>query len=192
MNHASLIVPSERPGGGSRVLTWAAPPPAVAMGDRSPNSRPVTPPERDALGHVRVDARDALREAAAAAGEAAARARAVAVLLDEVMTALADAAPAPVSGRPSAVPAQAETESISPREREVLALVAEGRTNKSIAAALYVSPNTVKTHVASLLNKLHADTRVQLAAIAARQGALSQLAADGLGSAIRMQTGGRS
>jgi DNA-binding CsgD family transcriptional regulator len=51
----------------------------------------------------------------------------------------------------------------------VLALVAEGRSNKAIAEALYVSPNTVKTHVASLLHKLGAQTRVQLAAIAARQ-----------------------
>ena len=53
----------------------------------------------------------------------------------------------------------------------VLALVAEGRSNKAIAEALFVSPNTVKTHVASLLNKLHAESRVQLAAIAARQAA---------------------
>jgi DNA-binding NarL/FixJ family response regulator len=59
---------------------------------------------------------------------------------------------------------------ISPRERDVLALVVEGRSNKDIAEALYVSPNTVKTHVASLLNKLSANTRSQLAAIALRQG----------------------
>jgi DNA-binding NarL/FixJ family response regulator len=65
---------------------------------------------------------------------------------------------------------------LSPREREVLALVAVGRSNKAIAEALFVSPNTVKTHVASLLNKLHADSRVQLAAIATKQG-LQQFAA---------------
>ncbi len=52
----------------------------------------------------------------------------------------------------------------------MLALVAEGRTNKAIAEALFVSPNTVKTHVASLLNKLGVDSRVQLAAIATEQG----------------------
>jgi hypothetical protein len=38
------------------------------------------------------------------------------------------------------------------------------------AQALYVSPNTVKTHVASLLNKLDADNRAQLAAIATTHG----------------------
>jgi len=57
---------------------------------------------------------------------------------------------------------------LSPREREVLALVAEGRSNKAIAAALFVSPNTVKSHVAALLTKLEVETRVQLAALAVR------------------------
>jgi hypothetical protein len=51
----------------------------------------------------------------------------------------------------------------------VLALVAEGKTNKDIASALFVSPNTVKTHVTSLLHKMQAETRVQLAAIATKQ-----------------------
>jgi DNA-binding NarL/FixJ family response regulator len=59
-------------------------------------------------------------------------------------------------------------ESLSPREREVLSLVAEGYSNKVIAGKLFVSPNTVKSHVASLLNKLHADSRVELATIATR------------------------
>ena len=52
----------------------------------------------------------------------------------------------------------------------MLSLVAAGYTNKAIAEALFVSPNTVKTHVASLLNKLQADSRVQLAAIATSRG----------------------
>jgi DNA-binding NarL/FixJ family response regulator len=62
-------------------------------------------------------------------------------------------------------------ERLSPRERDVLALVAQGQTNKAIAEALFVSPNTVKTHVASLLTKLDVDTRAQLAVIATRQAA---------------------
>ncbi|MGH2617981.1 MAG: response regulator transcription factor, partial [Thermomicrobiales bacterium] len=62
-----------------------------------------------------------------------------------------------------------ETVALSPRERDVLALVAEGRTNKAIAEALYVSPNTVKTHVASLLHKFDAGTRARLAAMVAGQ-----------------------
>lgn len=59
---------------------------------------------------------------------------------------------------------------LTSREEEVLALVAAGCSNKEIADALYVSPNTVKTHVASLLTKLRADSRVQLAAIATQHG----------------------
>jgi two-component system, NarL family, response regulator DegU len=57
---------------------------------------------------------------------------------------------------------------VSPREWDVLELVAEGRSNSAIAESLYVSPNTVKTHVASLLRKLGANSRAHLAAIAAR------------------------
>jgi DNA-binding CsgD family transcriptional regulator len=60
-------------------------------------------------------------------------------------------------------------DAISPREREVLALVAEGRTNKAIAEALFDSPNTVKIHVASLLHERQADTHSQLVVMATRQ-----------------------
>ena len=55
---------------------------------------------------------------------------------------------------------------LSPREREVLALVARGHTNKQIGEALFISANTVKGHVISLLNKLGADNRTQLVMIA--------------------------
>jgi non-specific serine/threonine protein kinase len=61
-----------------------------------------------------------------------------------------------------------------PREREVLALVARGQTNKAIAEALFIAPSTVKYHVTSLLNKLDADNRAQLVALAADRGLLSR------------------
>ena len=61
---------------------------------------------------------------------------------------------------------------LSPREREVLALVAEGRSNKEIGEALFISANTVKGHVISLLNKLGADNRTQLVMIANQRGLL--------------------
>lgn len=48
---------------------------------------------------------------------------------------------------------------ISPREMAVLRELAAGRSNKEIAAALHVSPNTVKTHVARLFEKLGARRR---------------------------------
>jgi DNA-binding CsgD family transcriptional regulator len=50
---------------------------------------------------------------------------------------------------------------ISARESKVLELLAEGHSNKEIARLLGISPNTVKTHVASLLGKLDATRRTQ-------------------------------
>ena len=57
---------------------------------------------------------------------------------------------------------------LSSREAEVLRLIVEGNTNIQIAAHLYVSPNTVKTHVRSILNKLGVGDRVQAAVFALR------------------------
>ena len=45
-------------------------------------------------------------------------------------------------------------DSLSPREREVLGLMAEGRTNRAIAAELYVSERAVERHVTSIFSKL--------------------------------------
>lgn len=53
---------------------------------------------------------------------------------------------------------------LSPREREVARLIAEGSTNREIAEALVVSPETVKTHVAHILRKLELRSRHQVAA----------------------------
>ena len=50
---------------------------------------------------------------------------------------------------------------ISPRECEVLDLLAEGASNKVIARRLAISPNTVKTHVSRLFEKLDAQSRTQ-------------------------------
>lgn len=50
---------------------------------------------------------------------------------------------------------------ISARELEVLQLLANGHSNKEIAAELFVSPNTVKTHIARLYEKLEVSRRTQ-------------------------------
>jgi DNA-binding CsgD family transcriptional regulator len=65
------------------------------------------------------------------------------------------ATPAPFDGNPKARDALG----LSSRELEVLGELAAGRSNKEIAAALKVSPNTVKTHVAKLYEKLGAKRR---------------------------------
>jgi non-specific serine/threonine protein kinase len=56
------------------------------------------------------------------------------------------------------------------RERDVLRLLEEGRSDKEIAAALYVSRRTVATHVANILRKLNVPSRAAAAAYAVRQG----------------------
>jgi len=62
---------------------------------------------------------------------------------------------------------------LSPRELEVLGLVARGSNNREIAEALYLSPLTVKTHVSRILMKLRARDRVQLVVIAYQPGLVS-------------------
>jgi DNA-binding NarL/FixJ family response regulator len=62
---------------------------------------------------------------------------------------------------------------LTTREREILALVASGTSNKGIARALSVSANTVKFHLAAVFDKLNAATRAEAVAEAIRRGELS-------------------
>ena len=59
---------------------------------------------------------------------------------------------------------------LSPREREVLDLLAQGLTGEQVATRLSLSPETVRTHVRNAMDKLEAHTRVHAVAIALRQG----------------------
>lgn len=59
---------------------------------------------------------------------------------------------------------------LTPRELEILALIAEGLSNREIAERLYVSENTVKTHSANLFTKLNARRRTQAVQIAKEAG----------------------
>lgn len=73
-------------------------------------------------------------------------------------------------------PAGTETSdqpALSPREHEVLDLIASGATDKEIAAALVISIHTVKTHVRSVLAKLHLNSRYEAARYAAEHGLIS-------------------
>jgi DNA-binding NarL/FixJ family response regulator len=62
---------------------------------------------------------------------------------------------------------------LSPREREILDLLAQGLTGERIATQLFLSPETVRTHVRNAMEKLEANTRVHAIAIALRQGEIS-------------------
>jgi DNA-binding CsgD family transcriptional regulator len=81
-------------------------------------------------------------------------------------------AAAVVSRSPRRAPADACDFELTPRERDVLALMAEGASNKQIAIKLGISVHTAKFHVASVLEKLDATGRTDAVAHAARMGVI--------------------
>ena len=90
-----------------------------------------------------------------------------------LMTAVAMREPPPASA-PLAAPVAAYPDELTERELEVLRLIAAGLNNRQIADRLVISEKTVKTHVSSILGKLHVEDRTQAAVYALRHG----LAAD--------------
>lgn len=66
--------------------------------------------------------------------------------------------------------ARIQSDLLTPREVDVLRLLAEGKENNEIAEALVISPRTAKNHVASILAKLGIENRIQAAVIAVRSG----------------------
>jgi DNA-binding NarL/FixJ family response regulator len=59
---------------------------------------------------------------------------------------------------------------LTEREREVLALIGQGQSNKEIARELCISEKTVKNHIANIFSKLHVNDRTQAVLYAIRQG----------------------
>lgn len=86
------------------------------------------------------------------------------VLSPAVYEALRGARPKPTIGPPL---------SLTPRELEVLELLAEGLSNRLIAGRLGISEHTAKFHVNAILDKLGAETRTEAVVLAARSGVLS-------------------
>jgi DNA-binding NarL/FixJ family response regulator len=72
--------------------------------------------------------------------------------------------------RSSVEPVESQGEALSPRELEVLRMLAEGVSNKEIAWRLNISEHTVKFHVASILSKLGAGSRTEAVTIGIRRG----------------------
>lgn len=62
---------------------------------------------------------------------------------------------------------------LTPRERDVLRLLADGLSNEQIGKELFISPETVRTHVRKAMTKLQADTRTQAVAIALRESLIA-------------------
>jgi DNA-binding CsgD family transcriptional regulator len=123
---------------------------AAAAGDRAAASRGVR--EAYALAS-RVGA-------APIAEEAAALARRTRLSLDE---------PGAGAVRPAAEDPLARF-GLTEREREILGLLAAGRSNPQIAGALFISPKTASVHVSNILAKLGVDSRIEAAAVAHRLG----------------------
>ena len=80
------------------------------------------------------------------------------------------AAAGPAAANANRALSSADLARLTEREREVLALVAQGLSNDEIAARLYLSPLTTKTHVSHIMTKLRARDRAQLVVIAYESG----------------------
>jgi DNA-binding CsgD family transcriptional regulator len=119
----------------------------------------------------RAAATAALREAAVIAADLGARPLAgeIASLAQRARLDIAAEAPSPAAPTP-AVATPADPYGLTKREREVLGLVALGRTNRQIADALFISENTAGVHVSNILGKLGVAGRTEAAAIAVRAG----------------------
>ena len=84
--------------------------------------------------------------------------------------------PGQIAVAPDDPPGGARLASLTSREREVLRLIAAGRSNREIASALFIAPKTASVHVSNILGKLGAASRTEAAAIAHREGLVAQAA----------------
>jgi DNA-binding NarL/FixJ family response regulator len=79
------------------------------------------------------------------------------------------AASSKASAAAQAQSAASVAETLSDKEEKILSLIAEGRSNKQIAAAVFLAEGTVKNYVSRIMEKLHANTRTELAVMSVRQ-----------------------
>ncbi len=73
------------------------------------------------------------------------------------------------SGIAEARAADSLADALSDKEERILSLIAEGKSNKQIAAAVFLAEGTVKNYVSRIMEKLHANTRTELAVMSVRQ-----------------------
>ncbi len=141
----------------------------AAAAQRKQIGAPVEAADRSAHERGLALARAALPPAAFAAAWAGGAALTTAAAIDEALVEAGSGGEARRTRTPIARdPANAV--SLTGREGEVLRLLAEGLTDREIAAALHLSPRTVGVHVTHLLAKLGVDTRTAAAAVALRRG----------------------
>jgi DNA-binding CsgD family transcriptional regulator len=140
---------------------------AAALRERSGGA--VWPDERARLAHSVTAARAALGDEVYAREAAAGRALS---LPEVVAQAIAMAAAFPSVSSPTQAPLPDDAFGLSPREREVLHMLALGKSNPEIAEVLFIGRGTVRTHVSNILAKLGATTRTEAAMIARDHGLL--------------------
>jgi DNA-binding NarL/FixJ family response regulator len=128
--------------------------------------------------YARLRRAEAMLASGAAHGEVVAdlrAARAVATRLGAEPLAAAVAAMAVRAGvqlDDEAAPVAPASDVLTPRERSVLALVADGRTNRQVGAELYISEKTVSVHLSRVMAKLGASSRTEAVTIAYARGLL--------------------
>jgi DNA-binding CsgD family transcriptional regulator len=146
----------------SAVRLWGA-----AAGLRAALGTPLPPTERGRHERAVTASRVALGQAAFAAAWDAGRVLPLGQAVAEALALVVD----PSAGT-DAVPASAPgaRHGLTPREVEVLRLVVEGRSDREIAATLFVSRHTAANHVASILAKLELPSRAAAAGYAVRHG----------------------
>jgi len=130
--------------------------------------RTVDQPERGIYARATTAARTALGEGTFTAAWAAGRALTLPAAVAEALTSAREIADAEEAKAQN----QSTPDDLTPRERQVLQLLAEGKSDKEIGEALFISHRTVMGHVANLLAKLGVPSRTAVAHAAARRGLL--------------------
>jgi DNA-binding CsgD family transcriptional regulator/tetratricopeptide (TPR) repeat protein len=140
---------------------------ATAETLREAAGSPLSPSGQARVGQTLLPAQQALGEAATADARRAGRALTLEEAIAEALAA-PDAGPTDEHAGPGSEAAAASV--LTPREREVAALIARGHTNRQIARDLVITEGTAASHVVHILNKLGVNSRAQVAVWATEHG----------------------